>query len=202
MNSQHELTLDETSGVAHFIGIKEMTGDEVKNGGERLSIAYSSAETPFGEVLIASTPIGICHAAFFDSESEAVAGLKSRYPNAEYIANAVEMHQQVVDRFDFNLPNHQEIQLHISGTRFQLRIWEALLTIPMGKRSTYGAIAKSIDKPGASRAVGSAMGKNPVAFLIPCHRVVQASGNIGGYMWGANRKSAIISREAAHTKGA
>ncbi len=87
--------------------------------------------------------------------------------------------------------------MHLKGTDFQLKVWEALLKIPMGKLSTYGSIAKEIDNPKASRAVGTAIGDNPVAFLIPCHRVIQASGNIGGYMWGTTRKKAIIGWESA-----
>ena len=90
-----------------------------------------------------------------------------------------------------------EIKLHLKGTDFQLKVWEALLKIPMGQLSTYGKVATAIQKPTASRAIGTAIGSNPVAFLIPCHRVIQSTGNIGGYMWGNTRKTAIIGWEGA-----
>jgi AraC family transcriptional regulator of adaptative response/methylated-DNA-[protein]-cysteine methyltransferase len=92
-----------------------------------------------------------------------------------------------------------QIKLHLKGTDFQLKVWEALLKIPAGQLSTYGNVAAIIDKPNASRAVGTAIGSNPVAFLIPCHRVIQSTGLTGGYMWGSTRKSAIIGWEAAKT---
>ncbi len=92
-----------------------------------------------------------------------------------------------------------EIKLHLNGTGFQLKVWEALLKIPIGHLSTYGNIATNIEKPTASRAVGTVIGSNPVAFLIPCHRVIQCSGLLGGYMWGLTRKAAIIGWEAAKT---
>ena len=90
-----------------------------------------------------------------------------------------------------------QIKLHLAGTPFQLKVWESLLKIPMGHLTTYGDIAQTIQNPNASRAVGTAIGSNPVAFLIPCHRVIQNSGHIGGYMWGLDKKSAIIGWEAA-----
>ena len=93
----------------------------------------------------------------------------------------------------------ENIKLHLKGTSFQLKVWETLLKIPMGQLSTYGNIAASIEKPTASRAVGTAIGSNPVAFLIPCHRVIQSTGLFGGYMWGPTRKAAIIGWEAAKT---
>ena len=99
--------------------------------------------------------------------------------------------------FQDNGTNLPQLKLHLKGTPFQLKVWEALLTIPKGQLSTYGALPKAIDKPKASRAVGTAIGKNPVAFLIPCHRVIQSSGTFGGYMWGPTRKAAIIGWEAA-----
>ena len=96
-----------------------------------------------------------------------------------------------------NWKKPEEIKLHLKGTDFQLKVWETLLKIPFGNLSTYGTIAKQIEKPSASRAVGTAIGDNPVAFLIPCHRVIQSTGTLGGYMWGIDRKQAIIGWEAA-----
>ena len=105
--------------------------------------------------------------------------------------------QQALFIFQNDWKQLPEIKLHLNGTAFQLKVWESLLKIPKGGITTYGAIAQNIDTPKASRAVGTAIGNNPVAFLIPCHRVIQASGNIGGYRWGNTRKSAIIGWEAA-----
>ena len=92
-----------------------------------------------------------------------------------------------------------QIKLHLKGTDFQLKVWETVLKIPMGQLSTYGNIAQKLERPSASRAVGTAIGSNPVAFLIPCHRVIQSTGNLGGYMWGNNRKTSIIGWEGAKT---
>ncbi|HCX98790.1 MAG TPA: cysteine methyltransferase [Bacteroidales bacterium] len=178
------------------IRIEPMTLDELENGGANLSISYSFAESPFGEVIIASTQKGICYLAFLDDEEEGFADLRSRFPNAHYNHVVDDIQQNALLIFQPNLST-TEIILHLNGTPFQLKIWETLLKIPMGYLSTYGEIAKEIESPSASRAVGTAIGKNPIAFIVPCHRVIQASGNIGGYMWGSARKSIIIDWEAA-----
>lgn len=202
MNSQQQLFPKPISDAKNYIDIQKMTVEEIKNGGSNLSITYSFAESRFGKVLIASTSKGVCHASFFDDKSEAIVDLKSRFPNAKYSEAEYKTNREALEFFNLDANKIQSIKLHISGTPFQFEVWEALLTIPIGHLSTYGAIANLIAKPGASRAVGSAIGKNPVAFLIPCHRVVQATGQIGGYMWGADRKYAIIAEEAAHINGA
>jgi AraC family transcriptional regulator of adaptative response/methylated-DNA-[protein]-cysteine methyltransferase len=107
--------------------------------------------------------------------------------------------QNVLYIFTHDWSKLHKIKLHLKGTEFQLKVWETLLKIPMGQLSTYGNIAKQIDIPKAARAVGTAVGDNPVAFLIPCHRVIQSSGIFGGYHWGAIRKTAMIGWEAAKT---
>ncbi len=180
-----------------FVNIEGMTPGEYKNGGEHLSICYSFAESPFGKIIVASTSKGICHMAFFEEQKEAFDILKKRFPNANYnqVVDTIQQNALFIFRNDWSKLN--EIKLHLNGTPFQLKVWETLLKIPMGNLSTYGTIAKEIDKPKASRAIGTAIGSNPVAFLIPCHRVIQSTGTIGGYMWGGTRKSAIIGWEAA-----
>lgn len=178
------------------IRIEPMNPDEFENGGKNLSVSYSFAESPFGEIIIASTQKGICHLAFFEDEDEAFADLRSRFPNSDYNQGLNDIQQNALLVFQPNL-SAKEITLHLSGTPFQLKVWDTLLKIPMGYLSTYGEIAKEIGNPSASRAVGTAIGKNPVAFIVPCHRVIQASGKIGGYMWGSVRKSKIIDWEAA-----
>ena len=179
-----------------FINIEGMTPGEFKNGGENLSINYSFAESPFGNMLVASTVKGICHIAFVDDEKVALNELQVLFPRATY-RQMVDLAQQNVRYiFTHDWSKLSQIKLHLKGTAFQLKIWETLLKIPMGQLATYGNIAKQIDKPQASRAVGTAIGDNPVAFLIPCHRVIQSTGVFGGYMWGAERKTAMIGWEA------
>lgn len=183
-----------------FVKIEGMTPGEYKNRGENLSIHYSFAETPFGEILIASTAKGICYMAFADKEGIALNELKNLYPNASYkqLTDDIQQKALYVFKQDWNQP--EQIKLHIKGTDFQLKVWETLLKIPMGKLSTYGEIAKFLDNPKASRAVGSAVGDNPIAFLIPCHRVILSTGVIGQYHWDGNRKAAIIGWENAITE--
>ena len=182
-----------------FIKIEGMTPGEFKNGGENLSINYSYAESPFGNILVASTAKGICYMAFADSEQEALAALQTRFPNAHYkqMVDLIQQHALYIFTHDWSELN--QIKLHLKGTDFQLKVWETLLKIPMGKLSTYGHIAEQIQNPKASRAVGSAVGDNPVAFLIPCHRVIQSTGIFGGYHWGDTRKVAMIGWEAVKT---
>ncbi|MDQ3681880.1 MAG: methylated-DNA--[protein]-cysteine S-methyltransferase [Bacteroidota bacterium] len=182
-----------------FINIEGMTPGEFKNGGENLSINYSYAESPFGNILVASTSKGICHMAFNDNEQQALGTLQKHFPNARYKQMVDLIQQNALYIFTHDWSKLNQIKLHLKGTAFQLKVWQTLLKIPMGQLATYGNIAKQISIPGASRAVGSAIGGNPVAFLIPCHRVIQSGGTFGGYMWGATRKTAIIGWEAAKT---
>ena len=180
-----------------FINIEGMTPAEYKNGGKALTINYSFAESPFGNILVASTTKGICYLAFADDKEEAFSQLRAQFPNATY-HQVVDMTQQnALFIFKKDWSKLSTVKLHLKGTAFQLKVWEALLHIPMGGLYTYGALAQNIDQPNASRAVGSAIGDNPVAFLIPCHRVIKSTGEFGQYHWGATRKSAIIGWEAA-----
>jgi AraC family transcriptional regulator of adaptative response/methylated-DNA-[protein]-cysteine methyltransferase len=182
-----------------FIGIEGMTPGEFKNGGEALSINYSFAESPFGEIIVASTPKGICYLAFTTDREQSLADLEAQFPNAHYRQTVDLIQQNALYIFSQDWNSLSDIKLHLKGTPFQLKVWEALLNIPMGKLSTYGHISEAIGNPGASRAVGSAIGSNPVAFLIPCHRVIRSTGETGGYHWGGTRKKAIIGWEAAKT---
>ena len=147
-----------------FVNIEGMTPGEYKNGGESLSINYSFAKSPFGEIFIASTD---------------------------------KVQQNALFIFTQDWSKLKEIKLHLKGTDFQLKVWETLLKIPVGGLTTYGDIAVGINNPRACRAVGTAVGENPVAFLIPCHRVIRASGELGNYHWGEIRKTAMIGWEAA-----
>ena len=180
-----------------FINIEGMTPGEYKNGGENLSINYSFAESPFGNILVASTSKGICYMAFADDESKDLQSLKKYFPNARFKQMTDLFQQDALHVFTHDWNNPDKIKLHLKGTDFQIKVWEALLKIPVGQLSTYGNIASEINNPKAARAVGSAIGDNPVAFLIPCHRVIQSTGNSGQYHWGSNRKTAMIGWEAA-----
>lgn len=179
-----------------FVNIEGMFPAEYKNGGKNLRIHYDFSGSPFGPVTVASTPKGICYMAFGERENT-IPDLFSRFPNAIFRQQKDALQQKALHIFQQNGNEPEEIKLHLKGTDFQLKVWEALVKIPMGGLATYGNIAEEIGKPGASRAVGNAVGSNPVSFLIPCHRVIQSSGAIGGYMWGTVRKAAIIGWESA-----
>ena len=182
-----------------FISIEGMTPAEYKHGGKNLAINYSFADSPFGNIIVASTPTGICHLAFYEDEKVAWQELKDQFPNATYQQKTDLIQQNALFIFTHDWSRLNVIKLHLRGTVFQLKVWESLIKIPLGELSTYGSIADSIKKPKASRAVGSAIGANPVAFIIPCHRVIQSTGNIGQYHWGSDRKTAMIGWEAAKT---
>ena len=209
MLKEHQASLFDTAfetglsgtGRLHdlFVNIEGMTPGEFKNGGENLSINYSYAESPFGNILVASTVKGICFMAFADDEGNAFRDLQRQFPRATFRQMVDLVQQNALYIFTHDWKKLNQVKLHLKGSEFQLKVWETLLKIPMGQLATYGSIAGKINSPAASRAVGTAIGSNPVAFLIPCHRVIRASGNIGGYMWGTNRKAAMIGWEAART---
>ena len=202
---ENQATLFETayetglSGTARlhdlFINIEGMTPAEYKNGGENLNINYSFAESPFGKILVASTKKGICYMAFADNEATAFSAMQNHFPNAHFRQIVDLIQQNALYIFTHDWTKLNQIKLHLKGTHFQLKVWQILLKIPLGQLTTYRAIANKIENPNASRAVGTAIGSNPVAFLIPCHRVIQSTGVFGGYMWGNTRKTAIIGWE-------
>ena len=181
-----------------FIKVEGMTPGEYKNGGASLHINYTFADTPFGMVIVASTPKGICHMAFaYEGEEKALGQLKAIFPNARYDQIVDIVQQNALFVFTQDWSKLDEIKLHLKGTDFQIKVWETLLEVPAGALVSYSDLAKRSGHEGAPRAVGTAIGKNPVAFLIPCHRVIRATGEIGQYHWGATRKNAIIGWEAA-----
>jgi AraC family transcriptional regulator of adaptative response/methylated-DNA-[protein]-cysteine methyltransferase len=203
----HQATLFDTAyqtglsgtGRLHdlFIQMEGMTPAEFKNGGRNLSIQYSFADSPFGKVIVASTSKGICHMAFEEDEDQALWNLQQKFPFAKYQNLFDDLQANALSIFQTDWTQLKQIKLHLKGTEFQLKVWESLLKIPFAGVSTYGKIANQIGQPTASRAVGTAIGSNPVAFLIPCHRVIQSTGHLGGYMWGKTRKTAMLGWEAA-----
>jgi AraC family transcriptional regulator of adaptative response/methylated-DNA-[protein]-cysteine methyltransferase len=181
-----------------FIKIEGMTPGEYKNGGEELPINYRFAESPFGPLLIASTHKGICYMAFADEgRIPALKLLQEQFPNAQYHEAADGWQEEALSIFAKDWSQPREIKLHLRGTPFQIKVWETLLKVPMGGLTSYAEVAGKMHQPQAVRAVGSAVGANPVAFLIPCHRVIRSDGQSGEYHWGSTRKQAIIGWEAA-----
>lgn len=178
-----------------FVKIEAMTPAEYKNGGASLRIYYSIQESPFGQILIASTAKGICQISFIDEKQDVALTLSNAFPKAQFINKIEQIHLEVLHIFNASGQQQQPIHVHLKGSTFQMKVWEALLKIPRGRLQTYGGIAQAINQPKASRAVGTAIGRNPLAYLIPCHRIIQASGIIGGYMWDPVRKAAIIGWE-------
>lgn len=191
------------SGRLHdlFVNIEGMTPGEYKNKGENLAIKYSFNECLFGNYLVASTGKGVCNLLFFDNEEKVMQELTSLWPNANITEGEDEDHDKIRRFFAASFKNPGKIRLHLKGTEFQLKVWEALLKIPEGKLVSYGEIASYIKQPTAQRAVGTSIGKNPVGYLIPCHRVIKSVGGIGDYRWGQDRKMAIIGWESSHVFG-
>jgi AraC family transcriptional regulator of adaptative response/methylated-DNA-[protein]-cysteine methyltransferase len=180
-----------------FIRLEAMTPAQYRAGGAGLSIVYEEVDTRFGKALLASSSVGICHLAFIQPGEDAFATLQRKFPQAQLQAGSTPIHQSALRWLQGESTKLDSIKLHVRGTDFQLKVWEALLKIPMGQLTTYGRLAEQIDSPNASRAVGSAIGDNPIAFLIPCHRVIRSSGIIGEYRWGSIRKSLLLGWEAA-----
>jgi len=177
-----------------FVTIEQMTIEQLKT--RNIRINYSFEQSYFGRIIIASTERGICYLAFFDlDKTKAIENLKNEFPKV-ILSEQTDIFQKNA-MFIFN--NNEKlipIKLHIKGTDFQTKIWKKLLEIPMGKLSSYQKIASQIENPKAQRAVGSAIGKNPVAFIIPCHRVIKSSGDFGGYRWGNTLKTKLIKWES------
>src|ERR1700676_4565804 len=181
-----------------FIQIEGMTPGEYQHGGKNLHIFFSHAETVFGNILIASTDKGICHISFVqETQDPPEVEITNRFPAAS-LEQRTDLHQQqALKMFRDDWSDLDRIKLHLKGTPFQIKVWNSLLHIPMGSLKSYFEIADEIGDPRASRAVGTAVGNNPIAYLIPCHRVINSSGGLGGYNLGIERKSAIIGLEAA-----
>lgn len=178
--------------IDKFVKIEAITPFECKN----LSINYSFSDSLFGEIIVASTYKGVCYMAFADNKTVALTNLHENFPNAQYHQISDDFQQNAISSLTHDFNNRIEIRLHLKGTDFQLKVWEVLLKIPLGELTTYGNIASKLNNPNASRAVGTAIGSNPVSLLIPCHRVIRSSGELGGYHWGLTRKVAIIGWEA------
>lgn len=213
LDASYELGLSSGSRLYdHFVQIEAVTPSEYKQAGQGLTIVYGYHDTPYGLAFIAMTQRGICQFDFVEAgqREEPLARLKEHWHQA-VISNDDAETKRVVDMlfasespvgpyFSSVSKDDRPLSLWVRGTNFQLNVWRALLKIPAGQLATYGGIAQAIGKPKAFRAVGSAIGRNPIALLIPCHRVIRQSGELGGYRWGEVRKQAILARETACEK--
>src|SRR5258708_15200086 len=182
-----------------FVNVEAMTPGEFKSKGAGLEISYGFHSTPFGPCLLAITDRGICGLSFLSAEDgrRALEVLKRKWPGATFSEDP----DRTVPLIDQIFPHtkrkgRRTLNLFLRGTNFQIKVWEGLLRIPTGSVVCYEDIARHLKEPRATRAVGSAVGQNPVAFIIPCHRVIRKTGAIGGYRWGADRKKAMLAWEA------
>ena len=186
-----------------FVVAEAMTPGTYRRKGSGETIRHAIAPGPFGDVLIGATDKGICWLSFPDEDGfqRSMEEMRADWPAATFHADPTFIAPLAARAFAFARGNHHgnPVALHVQGTNFQLKVWEALLTIPMGRFTSYGALARAIGKPKASRAVGSAVGANSISLLIPCHRVLRASGVVHNYRWGAERKRALIAMEQAMT---
>jgi AraC family transcriptional regulator of adaptative response/methylated-DNA-[protein]-cysteine methyltransferase len=190
-----------------FVSHEAMTPGDYKRRGEGLDMAYGFHASPFGEALLIATERGIAGLAFVNddavhSRQETLADMMQRWPKAHYVEKpeVTAPHAKVIFNATKWTPE-QPVRLVMIGTDFDVRVWETLLKIPMGRAVSYTDIARHIGAPSASRAVGSAVGRNPISFVVPCHRVLRGDGSLGGYHWGLTRKRALIGWETGRVAG-
>ena len=178
-----------------FVRWEAMSPGDYARKGAGLVISYGWFDTPFGQALGMATPKGLCGLAFADPDNmdHTLQDMQLRWPHAQYVHDPEAPAPHIATAFE----HHGQRQLHLIGTPFQIKVWEALLHIPPGHVSSYSEIARRVCTPKAARAVGSAVGRNPIGYIIPCHRCLQRNGALGGYHWGLARKRAMLGREAA-----
>jgi AraC family transcriptional regulator of adaptative response/methylated-DNA-[protein]-cysteine methyltransferase len=182
-----------------FVTHEGMSPGEWKSGGEGLTIRYGFHPSLFGTALVMATDRGLCGLAFADlgQETESLVDMRRRWPSATIIEDSANTAPIATRIFDSKMWRaDQPLRVVLIGTDFEVRVWETLLRIPMGRATTYSNLAGTIGKPKASRAVGAAVGKNPISFVVPCHRVLGKSGRLTGYHWGVTRKCAMLGWEA------
>ena len=192
-----------------FVSLEAVTPGDHRSGGEDLRITWGLHPSPFGTCFVAATARGICSLGFEcpealpgsrSSRTSLLTDLQRTFPNAEITQSQAETEQWAVRAFAPRSSGCGGLSLFVGGTAFQVKVWQALLAIPDGCLTSYHAIAKTLGMQGASRAVGTAVGKNPISWLIPCHRVIRALGDTGQYRWGAERKHAMLGWEAVRTE--
>jgi AraC family transcriptional regulator of adaptative response/methylated-DNA-[protein]-cysteine methyltransferase len=182
-----------------FVTHEAMSPGEWKTGGEGLTLAYGFHPSPFGDALVVATERGLAGLAFADPDEKkgALDDMRRRWPRAQFREDRTRTETFAQRIFDPKLwQRDRPLRVVMIGTDFEVRVWETLLKIPMGRATTYSDIAAKIHAPKAARAVGAAVGKNPIAFVVPCHRVIGKSGDLTGYHWGLTRKRAMLGWEA------
>lgn len=201
LDTTHQVGLS-SLGRLHdlFVTTEAVSPGEYKSRGEGVTIRYGLHASPFGKCLVAVTDRGICHLGFVEkSEGTAIDNLVAEWKNASMVEDKISTASLVETIFDAKARG--KLNIHLRGTNFQLKVWEALLKIPSGTVTTYEGLAERIGQPTASRAVGTAVGHNPIAVLIPCHRVIRKVGEFGNYRYGAPRKKALLVYEASVLSG-
>ncbi|GAB6039569.1 methylated-DNA--[protein]-cysteine S-methyltransferase [Endothiovibrio diazotrophicus] len=194
----HEVGLSGGSRLHdHFVTLEAITPGEFRQGGRGLVIEYAVHPTPFGEAFIAVTPRGICTLSFLDSREAAgsLEQLRREWPLATLVSNP-DASAPAAAVLNAGRAANVPLSLHVRGTNFQIQVWRALLQIPFGAVANYSEVAAALGRPRAARSVATAIGANPVAVLIPCHRVIRQSGELTGYRWGAVRKRAVLAWES------
>jgi len=195
LDVSHELGLSGSSRLHdHFVQLEAVTPGEYKNRGKDVQIEYGVHPTPLGPMFVAVTLRGVCRAAFmdFNSMEELLNDLYNDWPLSSISENLASTRHAIDAFFSSDTASGQgPLSLHVTGTNFQIAVWRALLKIPPGAVASYAEVARSLGAPRSARAVGNAIGANPVALLIPCHRVIQQSGALGGYRWGPTKKLMI-----------
>lgn len=184
-----------------FVQLEAMTPGMYRRGAKGLDIRYQRLDSPFGPLLAAATPVGICRLVFTDHLQDALRELHAEFPGARFLETTLQEAPALRSAFVPGTSPSEPIRLHLKGSPFQRKVWEALLRIPSGHLESYSGLAQRIGQAGAARAIGSALAANPIAYLIPCHRVIQASGLFGQYHWDARRKAAILAWESAQRFG-
>ena len=190
-----------------FVSHEAMTPGDYKRRGEGLEMTYGFHASPFGEALLIATERGLAGLAFVDEDKgqtrqDALADMMQRWPKAHYVEAPAKTMPHARQIFGAQASKDQPVRLVMIGTDFDVRVWETLLKIPLGRAVSYTDIARHIGTPSASRAVGSAVGRNPISFVVPCHRVLRGDGSLGGYHWGLTRKRALIGWETGRVAAA
>lgn len=192
LDASLELGLSSSSRLHdHFVQLEAVTPGEYKSQGKQLEIEYGVHPSPLGPMFVAVTPRGVCRAEFMDFQNldTLLASLQRAWPLSVIRENPEAPRRVIEALFGGDAGSvHRPLSLHVGGTNFQIAVWRALLHIPPGALASYAQIARALDAPNSARAVGNAIGANPVALLIPCHRVIQQSGALGGYRWGTGKK--------------
>ena len=185
-----------SSSSDRWLEMQAISPGEYRDGGSGLALNFEYLDTMLGRMLAASTIRGLTHLAFVNgSDDDAMQDLHFRHPRADFIPAKNSSHKHLESVLCHNSTSSTPLKLHVRGTPFQLKVWDALLKVPSGQLTTYSQVAKAIGHSSAHRAVGGAIGSNPIAFLIPCHRVIKSSGKIGDYRWGTDIKIRLIADE-------